>query len=92
MWPYVCSLCKWKQIFHDFIDDYTKMCWLYLLKDKSLAFETFKNFHVWIQNEAQSHIGSLCTDNEKGYTSNEFEMYLHQHGIKHQTTVPYNPQ
>jgi hypothetical protein len=34
------------------IDDYTRMCWVYLLKEKSQAFETFKNFHVWIQNEA----------------------------------------
>jgi hypothetical protein len=34
-----------------FVDDYTRMCWVYLLKDKSQAFETFKNFHVWIQNE-----------------------------------------
>jgi transposase InsO family protein len=75
-----------------FIDDYTRMCWVYLLKDKSQAFETFKIFHVWIQNEAQSRIGSLHTDNGKEYTSNEFESYLHQHGIKHQTTVPYNPQ
>jgi hypothetical protein len=48
-----------------FIDDHTTMCWVYLLKDKSQAFETIKNFHVWIQNEAQSHIGSLQTDNGK---------------------------
>jgi hypothetical protein len=27
-----------------FIDDYTRMCWVYLLKDKSQAFETFKIF------------------------------------------------
>jgi hypothetical protein len=58
------------------------------MKDKSQAFETLKNFHVWIQNEAQSHNGSLCTDNGKEYTSNEFEIYLRQHGIKHQTIVP----
>jgi hypothetical protein len=44
------------------------------------------------KNEAQSRIGSLCTDNGREYTSNEFEIYLHQHGIKHQTVVPYNPQ
>ena len=25
----------------DFIDDYTRMCWVYLLKNKSQAFETF---------------------------------------------------
>jgi hypothetical protein len=35
-----------------FIDGYTRMCWVYLLKDKSQAFETFKIFHVWIQNES----------------------------------------
>ena len=75
-----------------FIDDYTRMCWIYLLKNKSDAFQTFKNFHAWIENDAQTHIGSLRTDNGKEYTSNEFENYLRQHGIKHQTTVPYNPQ
>jgi transposase InsO family protein len=65
---------------------------VYLLKDKLQAFETFKIFHVSIQNEARSHIGSICTNNGREYTSNEFESYLRQHGIKHQTTVPYNPQ
>jgi transposase InsO family protein len=75
-----------------FIDHYTKMCWVYLLKDKSQAFETFINFHIWIQNEARSCIGSLCTNNGREYAFNEFENYLRQHGIKHQTTVPYNPQ
>jgi transposase InsO family protein len=75
-----------------FIDYYTRMCWVYLVKDKSQAFENFKKFHVWIQNEVWSHIGSLHTNNGREYTSNEFESYLHQHGIKHQTTIPYNPQ
>ena len=31
-----------------FIDDYNIMCWVYLLKRKYEAFETFKNFHAWI--------------------------------------------
>jgi transposase InsO family protein len=78
--------------FMSFIYDYTRTCWVYLLKYKSQAFETFKKFHVWIQNEEQSHIGTLCTDNAREYTSNEFENYLRQHGIQHQTAVPYNPQ
>jgi len=53
-----------------FIDDYTRMCCIYLLKQKSQAFETFKNFHRWIDNEAQSCIDSRCTDNGREYTSN----------------------
>ena len=40
-----------------------RMCWVYLLKDKSQDFETFKNFHVWTQNEVKSRIGSLRTNN-----------------------------
>jgi len=48
-----------------FIDDYTRMCWFYLLKKKSDAFQAFKNFHKWIQNNAQYHIGSVHTNNGK---------------------------
>jgi hypothetical protein len=65
---------------------------VYLLTDKSKDFEAFKNFHVWIQNKSQCHIGSLHIDNGREYTSNQFEIYLHQHGTKHKTTVPYNPK
>jgi hypothetical protein len=63
-------------------------CWKINLKLlKHLIF-----FYVWTQNEAQSRIGSIRIDNGREYTFNEFEIYLCQHGIKHQTTVPYNPQ
>ena len=62
------------------------------LKTKSEAFQTFKYFHALIEKQAQSKIGTLHTDNGKEYTSNAFEDYLRQHGIAHQTTVPYNPQ
>jgi hypothetical protein len=76
----------------NFIDDYTRMCWVYLLKYKSQGFKTFENFHVWIENEVQSCINTLRIDNGGEYTSNKFESYLHQHGMKHQTIVPYYPQ
>jgi hypothetical protein len=47
------------------------------VETESQAFQTFKNFHLWIENEAQSHIGTLRTKNGGEYTSNEFESYLH---------------
>jgi hypothetical protein len=75
-----------------FIDHYTMMYWVYLMKDKSQVFETLEKFHVWVQNEAQYCIGSLRIDNGREYKFNEFQIYLRQHGIKHQTTVPNNPQ
>jgi hypothetical protein len=75
-----------------FISDYTKTCAIYLLKHKSQAFETFKNFHVWIENEAQSCISTPHTHNGGEYTLDDFESYLRHCGIKHQTIVPFNPQ
>jgi transposase InsO family protein len=74
-----------------FIDDYINMCCSYFLKHKYQAFETFKNFHLWIENEAQYSINTLRTDNGGKYNTNEFENYIEQHEIKHQTKNPYNP-
>eukprot|EP00253_Pinus_taeda_P028890 PITA_28890 len=48
-----------------FINDYTIMCWVYLLKNKSDAFQTFKNLHKCIGNDAQCHIGYIRNDNGK---------------------------
>ena len=61
-----------------FVDDYSRMCWVYLLKTKFEAFQTFKNFHAWINNQAQTRIGTFRSDNGKEYTSNAFEDYLVQ--------------
>ena len=60
----------------NFIDDFTRMCWVYLLKSKYQAFDTFRNFHLWIKNEAQLNIGTLRTNNGGEYTSQDFEKYL----------------
>lgn len=75
-----------------FIDDYSRLCWVYLLKEKSQVFEFCKAFHSMIKNETQLNIGILGTNNGGEYTSNDFEQYLKDNGIKHQTKIPYNPQ
>ena len=51
----------------------------------------FKKFHLLITNEAQLTIDTIRTDNGGEYTSHAFETYLQENGIKHQTTIPYNP-
>jgi hypothetical protein len=54
----------------NFIYDYTRMRWVSLMKHKSQEFETIKNFHLWIENETQSSISILCTDNRRKYICN----------------------
>lgn len=45
-----------------------------------------------VENDAQSHIGTLKTNNGGEFTSNVFEDYLKKHGIKHHLTIPYTAQ
>ena len=53
-----------------FVNDYSRMCSVYLLKTKSEAFQTFKKFHAWIENQARELIGNFYYGNGKEYTSN----------------------
>ena len=64
-----------------FVDDYSRMCWVYLLNTKFEAFQTFKNFHAWIENQTQAHIGTLYSNNGKEYTSNELKIIFPNMGL-----------
>ena len=65
-----------------FIDDFSRMTWVYLLKKNSEAFQKFKTFHQLIENEIKEKIGTLRTDNGEEFTSNEFKKYYRDNGIK----------
>ena len=61
------------------------MCWVFLLKTNFEEFQTFKNFHAWIENQAQERIETFSFDNGKEYISNELENYISKQGITHQS-------
>jgi len=58
------------------------MRWAYFLKHKSEAFEKFKTFRQLIENEVEEKISTLRTDNGGEFTSNEFQSYCRDNGIK----------
>ena len=62
------------------------------MKQKSEAFEKFKAFRQLIENEVKENIGTLRTDNGREFTSNEFNMYCMDNGIKRYLTNVYTPQ
>lgn len=80
---------KW---FLTFIDDHTRICWVYLLKDKSDAAQTFKNFHSMIQTQFQAKIQILHTDNGREFFNTSLSQFLSHHGIIHQSSCVYTPQ
>lgn len=78
--------------FITYIDDFTRMVYVYFLKDKLTILETFKDFKLKVENELNHKITKLRTDNGKEYCNINFEKYLSNHGIIHQTSTPYTPQ
>lgn len=75
-----------------FIDDFTRMCWIYFLKSKSEVAGVFWRFKQWIEKQSGCMIQVLRSDNGKEYTSEQFTTFCEGAGIEHQFTAPYTPQ
>ncbi|GAA0176327.1 hypothetical protein LIER_29336 [Lithospermum erythrorhizon] len=75
-----------------FIDDYSRFVWAYFLKEKSEAFEKFKELKEMVERELGKKIICLRTDNGGEYTSNEFNNYLKECNIRRQLTCANTPQ
>lgn len=52
-----------------FIDDFTRMCWVFFLKEKSEAFQKFKAFKILVENEIGKKLKCLRSDNGGEFTS-----------------------
>ena len=81
-----------KRYFITFIDDYSRKCWIYFLKEKSEAFETFKKFKAQVEKTTGRYIKALRSDRGGEYLSKQFRDYCEEHGIRRFYTAPYTPQ
>ncbi|KAL4383409.1 hypothetical protein GQ457_15G013910 [Hibiscus cannabinus] len=75
-----------------FIDDFTRMCWIFFLKFKSKIAGAFWKFKIMVENQSGNHIQILRYDNGKEYTSENFNAFYEEVGIEHQLTATYSPQ
>ena len=55
-------------------------------------FERFKEFKDLVENLSEKRIKTLRSDNGGEFTSDEFNEYCKEAGIKRELTIPYNPQ
>lgn len=78
--------------FISFIDDYSRMVFIYFMKDKLNVLEVFKEFKSKVEKQLNDKIKAIRTDNGKEYCNSNFENYLIKCGIIHQTSTPYTPQ
>ena len=75
-----------------FINDLTRMCWIFLLKQKSEVASVFWKFKAKVENEDACLIQTIRSDNSKEYTSETFNRFCEEAEIEHQFTAPYTPQ
>lgn len=74
------------------VDDFSRMMWVYMLKEKSDAFNAFKKFKSVVENECDSKIKTLRTDRGGEFLSKEFTSFCEDEGIQRHLTAPYTPQ
>ncbi|KAM6574493.1 hypothetical protein CsatA_022820 [Cannabis sativa] len=74
------------------IDDYSRKVWVFLLKSNDLAFETFVDWKILIENKTSRKIKKLRTDNGLEFCSDMFASYCRKEGIVRHHTVVKNPQ
>ncbi|GKA62557.1 retrotransposon protein, putative, ty1-copia subclass [Tanacetum coccineum] len=78
--------------FVTFTDDFSRYCYVYLLKHKLEVFETFKVFQKEVENQLGKTIKLLRSDRGGEYISQEFFDHLKDHGIITHRNPPYTPQ
>ena len=74
------------------IDDFSRKVWIYLLKSKDQAFESFKSWKKLVENQTSKKIKTLRTDNGLEFCNNEFNKFCEKEGIQRHRTVRYTPQ
>ncbi|KAL0393153.1 UNVERIFIED_CONTAM: Retrovirus-related Pol polyprotein from transposon RE2 [Sesamum radiatum] len=70
-----------------FIDDYSRMTWVYFMREKSEVFKVFKKFKNLVEKQSGRSIKVLRSDRGKEYNNSEFNKFCEEEGIEHQTTV-----
>eukprot|EP00253_Pinus_taeda_P005591 PITA_05591 len=74
-----------------FIDDFSRMCWIGLLKHKDEAFEKFKAFKALVENESDCRIKCLRSDQGGEFTSDEFFDFFEEHEIRREFSTARTP-
>ena len=77
--------------FLTFIDDYSGNAQVYFMKRKLEVFDCLKEFVTTIKKQSDYNIRTLRSDQSGEYTSNYFEAFCKQQGIRHQTTPSSTP-
>ncbi|KAI0500284.1 hypothetical protein KFK09_018496 [Dendrobium nobile] len=72
-----------------FIDDFSRLTWIYPMRQKSEVTNIFIHFKTYVEKFTSYHIKTLRTDGGKEYDNKMLNQFLTSHGILHQSSCPY---
>ena len=75
-----------------FIDDHTRLCWVYLIREKSEVEKIFKEFYRMIEHQFQTKISILRFDNGIEYFNKVLKTFSNERGILHQSLCSDTPE
>ena len=75
-----------------FIDEFSRYCWVYFLKNKSEYFDLIKFFKALVENQSGRRLKILRYDNGSEHVKYDFIQYCKDVGIQMQHSIPYTPQ
>lgn len=78
--------------FLTFIDDYSRMTWVYFWKEKSETLTILKKFKDLVEKQSGCSIKTIRSDRGGEYTSKEFDEYCKNEGIWKHLTAGYSLQ
>lgn len=85
------NLCLEKKWFVTFINDHTRLCWVYLMEKKLEVEQRFQYFFNMINNQFQTKIEILRSDNDTEYFNKYLSTFLVPKGIINQSTCRDTP-
>ena len=75
-----------------FIDDYTRMVWIFFLKNKSDTSKVIQEFITYVERQFKTTVLCMITDNGGEYIEAEVNKFFRSKGIRYLYTPPYSHQ
>lgn len=73
------------------VDDFSHFCWVHFLREKSYAFEVFKNLCLCLQKEKSEPIVKvlrLQSDHGREFENSSYVKFCDSYGIEHEFSTP----
>ena len=90
--PFSTASASGHKYFVSFIDDCTRVSWVYLMKSKSDVLHIIPQFYNMILTQFNTKVKVFHSDNGREFVNQSLAVFMTQHGILHQTTCVYTPQ